>query len=132
MPHKNRDNSGKFLTNTPIASNRQPSLFFGDGELEDPLGEKPYLFKEPTEEEEKEETIPTEPMAGNKNDRGDRERIGSAFPIRETNWDTKMKNISPSSLPHFHGLTIEDLDTFLFEFVVICRTYDDTDDEKKS
>lgn len=42
-----------------------------------------------------------------------------------------MKNISPSSLPHFHGLTLEDPDTFLFEFVVICRNYGYTTDEKK-
>jgi len=42
-----------------------------------------------------------------------------------------MKNISPSTLPHFHGLTTEDPDTFLFEFFVICRTYDYTDDEQK-
>lgn len=42
-----------------------------------------------------------------------------------------MKNISPSTLPHFHGLTTEDPDTFLIEFVVICRTYDYTDYEKK-
>ena len=34
-------------------------------------------------------------MAGNQNDRRDREIIESAFPIRETNGDTKMKNISP-------------------------------------
>jgi len=27
-----------------------------------------------------------------------------------------MKNISPYSLPHFHGLTSEDPDTFLFKF----------------
>jgi len=70
-------------------------------------------------------------MDGNQNDRGDRERIESAFPIRETNGDTKMKNISPSALPHFHGLTIEDPDTFLFEFAIICRTYDYIDDEQK-
>jgi len=37
-----------------------------------------------------------------------------------------MKNIGPSSLPQFHGLTLEDPATFLFEFVVICRTYDYT------
>jgi len=42
-----------------------------------------------------------------------------------------MKNISPSTLPHFHGLTTEDPNTFLFQFVVICRTYGYTDDEKK-
>ena len=59
------------------------------------------------------------------------ERVEGAFPIRETNRDTKMKNISPSALPHFHGLTTEDPDTFLFEFDVICQTYDYIDDEKK-
>jgi len=69
MPHRNRDNSGKFLTNSPIASNSQPSLFFGDCEVEEPLGEELYIFEEPTREEEEEEPIPTEPMAGNKNDR---------------------------------------------------------------
>ena len=42
-----------------------------------------------------------------------------------------MKNISPSPLPHVHGLTTEDLDTFMFEFVVLCRTYDYTEDEQK-
>ena len=97
--------------------------------MEDPLREKPYLFEEPTEEEEEEETIPTKQMARNQNDRGDRERIESAFPFTETNGDTKMKNIRPFSLPHFHGLTIEDPDTFLFEFVVICQTYDYNNDE---
>lgn len=42
-----------------------------------------------------------------------------------------MKSISPSTLPHFHGLTIEDPNTFLFEFVVFCRTYDYAEDEQK-
>ena len=42
-----------------------------------------------------------------------------------------MNNISPSALPHFHGLTTEDPDTFLFEFSVICRTYDYAEDEQK-
>ena len=95
MPRKNTDNSGKFLSNAPTTSNSQPSFFFTDGELEDPLGEQPYLFEEPVGEEEEEEPIPTKPMAENQDDRGNRERIESAFPIRETNGDTKMKNISP-------------------------------------
>ena len=60
-----------------------------------------------------------------------RERVEGAFPTRETNTGTKMKNISSSTLHHFHGLTTKDPDTFLFEFVVICQTYDYTDDEKK-
>jgi len=42
-----------------------------------------------------------------------------------------MKNISPSALPHFHGLTTENPGPFLFEFVVICRTYDYAKDEQK-
>jgi len=65
-----------------------------------------------------------EPMAETRNARGNEERIEGTFPIRETNGVTKIKNISPSTLPHFHGLTTKDPDNFLFEFAVICRTYD--------
>lgn len=32
-----------------------------------------------------------------------------------------MKNISPSALPHLHGLTSEDPDTLLFEFDIIAK-----------
>jgi hypothetical protein len=46
------------------------------------------------------------------------------FPIRGSNEETKMKNIPHSSLPNFHGLSKEDPDTFLFEFNVLCRSYD--------
>ena len=42
-----------------------------------------------------------------------------------------MKNISPSVLPNFHGLKSEDLETFLFKFEVLCRTYDYLQDSKK-
>ena len=70
-------------------------------------------------------------MAEHRNARGNGERIESTFPIRETNGDTKMKNISPSALPHFHGLTTKDRDTFLLEFFVIYRTYDYAEDEQK-
>ena len=70
-------------------------------------------------------------MAENINSRGNGERIEGNFPIRETNGDTKMNNISPSALRHFHGLTTEGPDTFLFEFAIICRTYDYAEDEKK-
>ena len=36
-----------------------------------------------------------------------------------------MKNIppSPSALPHFHGTSSEDPDSFLFEFDILCRSY---------
>ena len=70
-------------------------------------------------------------MDKNRNARGNGERIEGTFPIRETNGDTKIKNISPSTLPHFHGLTTEDRDTFLFEFVVSCQTSDHAEDEQK-
>ena len=98
----------------------------------DPLGEQLDIFEVFIGEEE--ETIPpTYTMAENRNGIEDREgaenRVEGAFPIRDTNGDARMKNISPSSLPHFHGLTFKDPDTFLFEFVVICRTYDYTSDD---
>ena len=70
-------------------------------------------------------------MAENRNARGNGERIEGTFSIRETNGDTKMKNIIPLALPHFHGLTTEDPDTFLFEFSVIFQTYDYAKDEQK-
>ena len=130
MPRRNKDNLGKVFPNTPTASHSQPSLFFGGCNQEEPLGEHPYIFEEPIGEEE-EENIPLEPMVENRNAMGNGERIEGTLPIRETNGDTKMKNISPSALPHFHGLTTKDPDTFLFEFVVICRTYDYAEDEKK-
>jgi len=72
MPRRNRDNLGKFLPNTPTTSNSQPSLFFGGCELEDPLGEQPKIFEEPTGGEEEGEPILTDLMAENRNDRGDR------------------------------------------------------------
>jgi hypothetical protein len=53
------------------------------------------------------------------------------FPIKEIDEETKMKNIHHSSLPKFHGLSKEDLDTFLFEFDVLCRSYDYMIDSKK-
>ena len=42
-----------------------------------------------------------------------------------------MKNIIPTALLHFHGLTSKDPDTFMFEFFVACRTYDCVSNEKK-
>ena len=130
MPRRNRDNSRKILPNTPTTSHIQHSLFFGGSDQEEPLGEQTKIFEEPIGEEE-EENIPPELMAENRNSRGNEERIEGTFPIRETNGDTKMKNISPATLPHFCGLTTEDPYTFLFTFSVICQAYDYGEDEKK-
>jgi len=134
MCHRSRDNLVKNFPNIPITSNIQPSVFFGGCELEDPLGEQLKIFEEPIGEEE--EIIPrTYTINKNRNGIEDKEGTKSrgevAFPIKEANGDARMKKISPSTIPHFHGLTLEDLDTFLFEFVVICRTYDYTSDDQK-
>ena len=40
-------------------------------------------------------------------------------------------NISPAILPTFRGLSLEDPDQFLFEFKLLCRTYDYEHDNQK-
>lgn len=45
------------------------------------------------------------------------------FPIQDIDGSVHMKNISPSFLPKFHGIRSEDLETFLFEFEIFCRSY---------
>ena len=52
MPRRNRDKTEKFLPNTPTTSLSQPSLFFGDNELEEPIGEPPEIYKDPITKEE--------------------------------------------------------------------------------
>ena len=46
------------------------------------------------------------------------------FTIRKPTNLAPIKNINPTALPNFRGLSTEDPDTFLFEFEVVCRTYD--------
>jgi len=38
--------------------------------------------------------------------------------------DAPMKPIPLTALPNFHGLSSEDLDTFLFKFDIVYRGYD--------
>ena len=42
-----------------------------------------------------------------------------------------MKNIPPSSLPTFYGKSNEDPNTFLFEFDILCRSYNYLQDAYK-
>lgn len=112
-----------------MPSRSQPSFFFGDcelpsltiGEPEDPLGEQSKNFEEPIGEEK--HISPNQSMAENVNN--------EILHIKEANGEAIMKNIIPATLPHFHGLNYEDPHTLMFEFVVICRTYDYASDEKK-
>lgn len=53
------------------------------------------------------------------------------FPILDEDTTITTKNISPSIFPNFHGLRSEDPETFLFEFEVLCRSYDYLHDAQK-
>lgn len=46
------------------------------------------------------------------------------FPISDKRVEAPMKNIHLSSLPSFQGMTVDDPGTFVFEFDVLCRSYD--------
>ena len=80
MPHRNRDNTRKFLPNTPTTSLSHPSLFFGGNDPKEPIGEPPEIYEDPITEEEQ-DNIPFESMAENRNGREDDERIEGTFPI---------------------------------------------------
>jgi len=76
---------------------------------------------------------------GRGNNGGGRGNIGGnaegdnsfGFPIVDEESRATMKNISSSVLPNFHGERNEDPETFLFEFEVVCRTYDYLEDSQK-
>jgi len=53
------------------------------------------------------------------------------FPILDPTTIVQMKNIPPSELPNFHGMVTEDPENFLFEFDVLCRSYDYSNDAQK-
>ena len=42
-----------------------------------------------------------------------------------------MKNIYPYVLPYFLGMPTEDPDSFLFEFAILCQSYNYVNDAKK-
>ena len=53
------------------------------------------------------------------------------FPIPTQQGNQNMKNIPSATLPKFYGLITEDPDTFLFEFDILCQSYDYTTDAHK-
>jgi hypothetical protein len=53
------------------------------------------------------------------------------FPILDIAKDIAMNNIPLSSLPHFQGMSTEDLNSFLFEFDILCRSYNYIDNAQK-
>ena len=59
---------------------------------------------------------------GNVNDDVEQE-VTFGFPIFDSTVNVTMKKIPPSSLPHFHDMSTEDPNSFLFEFNILCRSY---------
>jgi hypothetical protein len=53
------------------------------------------------------------------------------FPILDLVQNVTMKNIPLSALPTFHGKNSEDPDVFLFEFDILCRSYNYLQDAHK-
>jgi hypothetical protein len=53
------------------------------------------------------------------------------FPILDISRNISMKNIPLSSLPTFRGMLTEDPELFLFEFDILCRSYNYLDDAQK-
>jgi hypothetical protein len=53
------------------------------------------------------------------------------FPIKNLGVVAPINPIPLTALPNFHGLVSEDLDTFLFEFDIVCRGYDYTTKAQK-
>jgi hypothetical protein len=68
---------------------------------------------------------------------GEEEEIGNktettfGFLILDTTPNVNMKNIPLSALPTFYGKNSEDPDTFLFEFGILCRSYNYVQDAQK-
>ena len=64
------------------------------------------------------------PTPEEQQDQGEEEESTFKFPIHELednhDEEIKMKNIPPSVLPKFYGMASEDLDSFLFEFDIVC------------
>jgi hypothetical protein len=53
------------------------------------------------------------------------------FPILDLVQNVSMKNIPLSALPTFHGKNSEDPDVFLFEFDILCKSYNYLQDAHK-
>ena len=46
------------------------------------------------------------------------------FPLQSLVTNANLKNIPPIALAKFYGLATEDSDTFLFEFEILCHSFD--------
>ena len=68
---------------------------------------------------------------GNNNNAIVQHNMTFEFPIHPPEDNAPMKNIPHSTLPIFRGSTSGDPDMFLFEFGVLCNSYDYQSDAQK-
>jgi len=59
-----------------------------------------------------------------------REPFNFEFPIHDSDDMTRMKTNPASTFPNFRGMASEYPYTFVFEFDVLCRSYDYSDSHK--
>jgi hypothetical protein len=68
---------------------------------------------------------------GEEEETGNKTETTFGFPILDTTPNVNMKNIPLSTLPTSYGKNSEDPDTFLFEFDILCRSYNYVQDAQK-
>ena len=75
-----------------------------------------------------------EEEVGHNHDNGDLQNEETGATLQSLVWkqtrQVPMKNISPSVLPHFHEKATEYPDESLFEFYILCWSYDYTSSEQ--
>ena len=68
---------------------------------------------------------------GEEEETGNQTETTFIFSILDTILNVNMKNIPLSALPTFYGKNNEDPDTLLFEFDILCRSYNYVQDAQK-
>jgi hypothetical protein len=68
---------------------------------------------------------------GEEEETGNQTETTFKFPILDTTMNANMKNIPLSTLPTFYAKNNEDPNTFLFEFDILCRSYNYVQDAQK-
>jgi hypothetical protein len=68
---------------------------------------------------------------GEEEETGNQTKTTFRFSILDTTPNVNMNNIPLSSLPTFYDKNSEDPDTFLFEFDILCRSYNYIQDAQK-
>lgn len=106
----------KFFGGMANKERRRRGLFGDDNEEEQEQEQR-------REFHEQEQEVPKQEL--------DQTKVTFGFPILDLTRDIPMKNIPPSTLPHFQGMTSEDPDSFLFEYDILCHIYNYVRDAQK-